>query len=196
MKYILPTLTFVIIFLYVRFFFKRLRPLIALKKAARYAGAKLLLTTPSYWLPTNQCKHSEILVIGDHFAYSIKMIGLFQKYCDLHFWNQREYATRKYLFHWQIAQAVPLGQKATTHKELNIDFTKGLPEDFSGKVIPFYLLSPTNSPIHITKNDVNVIVDLVPGDKLDNVIFADREYLHQYIRLALHEQITTKRNFT
>lgn len=182
-----------IVFLCLRFFFKRLRLLCSLKKAAKEAEAKLILTTPVFWLPTNRCKRSEILVIGKDFAYSVKVLGLYLKYSDLHFWNAKEYATHKYLFHWEIAQASPLGKRKVHRKRLNIDFTKGLPEDFCGKIYPFYLLSPTNSPIHITKNDANVIVDLVPGDKIDDIIFADRECLYQYIRLNLHEYTPTKR---
>ena len=186
-------LIFLIFFLSLRFFFKRLRLLFSLKRAAKEIDAKLILTTPTFWLPTNRCKRSEILVIGHNYAYSIKVLGLYLKYCDLHFWNAKEYATHKYLFHWEIAQASPLGKRNVRRKQLPIDFTKGLPEDFAGKVYPFYLLSPTNSPIHITKNDANVIVDLAPGDKVDDVIFADRECLYQYIRLSLHEYTSKKR---
>lgn len=184
---------FLVIFLSLRFFFKRLRLRRSLKRAAKEIGAKLILTTPMFWLPTNRCKRSEFLIIGSDFAYSIKVLGLYLKYCDLHFWNAKEYATHKYLFHWEIAQASPLGKRNVRHKQLNIDFTKGLPKDFTGKVYRFYLLSPTNSPIHITKNDANVIVDLAPGDKIDDVIFADRECLYQYIRLTLHEYTPKKR---
>jgi len=193
MNFLVSAIIFVIVFLYLRFFFKRLRLLLSLKKAAKDAEVKLTLTTPMFWLPTNRCKHSELVVTGHHYTYSIKVLGLFHKYCDLHFWNPREYATRKFLFHWQIAQAAPLGKTTAHRKCLDIDFSKGLPFDASSNIIPFYLLSPTSSPIHITKNDVNVIVDLAPGDKIDNVIFADREYLYQYIRLVLHEHTSTKR---
>lgn len=182
----------IVVFLYLRFFFKRLRLLLSLKKAAKRADAKLHLMTPVFWLPTNRCKHNEILVKCTDAVYSIKVIGLFQKFCDLHFWNAKEYATRKYLFHWQIDQATPLGAKATRHKQLNIDFGSGLLEASGGRRhICFYLLSPTNSPIKITKNDGNSIVNLEPGDKIDGIIFADREYLYQYIALSLHNRIIT-----
>ena len=193
MKYLIPAIIVIIVFLYLRFFFKRLRLLISLKKAAKDAGVKLTLTTPVFWLPTNRGKRSELVVTGYQYTYSIKVLGLFQKYCDLHFWSPREYATRKFLFHWQIAQAAPLGKTNARRKALDIDFSKGLPFDASRNIFPFYLLSPTNSPIHITKNDGNVIADLALGDKIGNVIFADREYLYQYIRLALHTYTPTKR---
>ena len=186
-------LTLLTIFLSLRFFFKRLRLLISLKRATKEIDAKLILTTPMFWLPTNRCKQSEILVIGHNYAYSIKVLGLYLKYCDLHFWNAKEYATHKYLFHWEIAQATRLGKRNVRRKRLSIDFTKALPEDFVGKVYPFYLLSPTNSPIHITKTDAAVIVDITPGDKIDDIIFADREYLYQHIRLSLHEYTSKKR---
>lgn len=183
-----------VIFLYLRFFFKRLRLLLSLKKAAKRAGVKLTLTTPTFWLPTNRAKRCELFVNAGDCAYGIKVIGLFQKYCDLHFWNCHEYGTRKYLFRWQIDQSTPLGSKDTRHKRLNIDFRAGQPDNVLGKkIIPFYLLSPTNYPIHITKNDGNMIVDLEPGTKIDDVIFADREYVFQYIALKLHEHTTTKR---
>ena len=181
------------VFLYVRFFFKRLRLLLSLKKAAKRAGVKLTLATPTFWLPTNRAKRCELFVDAGDCAYGIKVIGLFQKYCDLHFWNCHEYGTRKYLFRWQIDQASLLGLKDTRHKRLNIDFRAGQPDSVLGKrIIPFYLLSPTNYPIHITQNEGNKIVDLEPGSKIDDVIFADREYVFQYIALKLHERTTTK----
>lgn len=178
-----------ILFLYLRFVCKRLRLLFSLRKAAKHADAKISLVTPTFWFPTNRRKCCELIVTGDDFIYSIKVIGLFQKYCDLHFWSSREYGTRKYLLRFQIDQSTPLGSKDTRHKHLDIDFSVGMPEDTIGKqVLRFYLLSPTNFPIHITKNDGNMIVDLLPGNKIDNIIFADREYLYQYIALRLHER--------
>ena len=180
-----------IVFLYLRFLCKRLRLFLCLRKAAKRAGAKISLVAPTFWFPTNRCKRCELFVTGDDFIYGIKVIGLFQKYCDLHFWNPREYATRKYLLKFQIDQSTPLGSKDARHKHLDIDFTAGLPENTAGKqMLHFYLLSPTNFPIHITKNDGNMIVDLLPGSKIDDIIFTDREYLYQYIALRLHERGT------
>ena len=193
MKIFIAIIVFLLFFLYLRFVLKRLRLLLSLKKAAKQVGAKLTLTTARFWLPTNRSKQSEIIIDGSDVVYSIKVIGLFQKFCDLHFWNPREYATRKYLLRFQIDQSTPLGSKDTRHKRLDVDFTAGLPENARRKhVISFYLLSPANSPIHITKNDGNQIVDLEPGKKIDNIIFADREYLYQYIALALYERTTNK----
>ena len=181
------------VFLYLRFFCKRLRLLLSLRKAAKRVGVKLSLQAPTFWLPTNRYKGCEIFVTGGDFVYCVKVIGLFHKYCDLHFWNCHEYGTRKYLFRWQIDQATPLGSKDTRHKRLNIDYSAGLPDQALGKKkIPFYLLSPTNFPIHVTQNEGNTIVDLEPGSKIGDVLFADREYLYQYIALALHERATKK----
>lgn len=183
-----------VVFLYLRFFFKRLRLFCSVRKAAKQADATLRLTTPMFWFPTNRCKRSELLVESNDAVYTIKVIGLFQRFCDLHFWNCQEYATRKYLFHWQISQAAPLGSKNTRHKRLDIDFSSGLLEVAGDKQhICFYLLSPANSPIKITKNNGNSIVNLEPGDKIDHIIFADREYLYQYIALALHKRIYINR---
>lgn len=185
---------FIVSFLCLRYFFKRLRLLNSLKKAARRADAQLRLMTPMFWLPTNRGKRCEFLVIGSDAVYSIKVIGLFQKFCDLHFWNAREYATRKYLFHWQIGQAASLGSTNARRKRLNVDFKADLLEHLGCKQhVCFYLLYPTNSPIKITKNNGNSIVDLEAGDKIDGIIFADREYLVQYIALALHKRIYAAR---
>ena len=180
-----------VIFLLLRWFFKRKRLIRNLKKAAKRAGAKCRLTTLRFWLPTNRGKRCDFVVECEDAIYSIKVLGLFQKYCDLHFWNSREYATRKYLFHWQIDQATPLGSKDTRHKRLDIDFEADVPADSTKKHVCFYLLYPTNSPIKITKNDGNTIVNLEPSDKIDDVIFADREYLVQYIALSLHNRVIT-----
>ena len=177
---------FLFIFLYVRFFLKRLRLFLSLRNAARRAGAKITLTTAIFWLPTNRSKRCELLVTGSDFVYCIKVIGLFQRYCDLHFWNPREYATRKYLLRFQIDQATPLGVKGVRHKRLDIDFSAGCSE--GRQTVCFYLLSPSNYPIHLTKSDGNVIVDIEPGSKIDNIIFTDREYLYQYIALGLHKR--------
>ena len=182
----------IVFILLLRYFTKRLRLLTSLKKAAKRADAKLRLMSPMFWLPTNRGKHCELLVIGPDAVYSIKVLGLFQKYCDLHFWNSREYATRKYLFHWQIEQSNPLGSSNFRHKRLDVDFKADLLEHLGCKQhVCFYLLYPTNSPIKITKNNGNSIVDLEVGDKIDDVIFADREYLFQYIALALHQRANT-----
>ena len=183
-----------ILFLCIRYIFKRVRLIRSLKSAAKRAGARIRLTTPTIWLPTNRYKRCEFIVECSDAVYSIKVIGLFQKYCDLHFWNSHEYAKRKFLFHWQIEQSTPLGSKDTRHKRLDIDFKANLPANCDGKKhICFYLLYPTNSPIRITKNDGNLIVDLEPGSKIDDVIFADREYLIQYIALSLHNRVITNR---
>ncbi len=191
MKVFIAITIILLILMYLRFFFKRLRLLLSLKKAAKPTGAKLFLSTPLFWLPTNRGRRCEFFVTGDDFVYCIKVIGLFQKYCDLHFWNPREYATRKYLLRFQINQATPLGYTDTRHKHLDVDFSAGLPENACSKQrIHFYLLSPTNFPIHITKNDGNTIADLLPGNKIDNILFADREYLYQYIALGLHKRAT------
>ncbi len=193
MRFLFPIGCIIIGFLCLRFFFKRLRLLLSLKKAARRADAKLRLMTPMFWLPTNRGKRSELLIKTGDAIYAVKVIGLFQRYCDLHFWNWQEYSTRKYLLRFQIDQSTPLGSKDARHKRLQVDFEVGLPEDSDGKqIIRFYLLSPTNFPIHITKNDGNLVVDLQPGDKIDNIIFADREYLYQYTALALHKRISAK----
>lgn len=184
-----------LVFLYLRFFFKRLRLLLSLKKAARHSGSKLTVTSPVFWLPTNRGKYSQLMVEKEDAIYAIKVIGLFQKYCDLHFWTPQDYATRKYLLRFQIDQATPLGSKDTRHKRLDTDFEDNLPAASSKRIIPFYLLSPTNSPIHITKNNGNTIVDLLPGSKIDNIIFADREYLFQYIQLSLHERSDKKHEY-
>ena len=182
------------IFLCFRYIFKRVRLIRSLKKAAKRAGAKIRLTTPTIWLPTNRYKRCEFVVDCSDAVYSIKVIGLFQKFCDLHFWNSKEYATRKYLFHWQIDQATPLGSKDTHHKRLDIDFNANMPKDCDGKQhIRFYLLYPTNSPIKITQNNGNTIVPLEASNKIDDVIFADREYLIQYIALGLHNRVITNR---
>lgn len=180
-----------LILLYLRFYFKRVRLFRSLKKAAKRAGSKIILTTGKFWLPTNRSNRSEILIIGNDVVYSIKVLGLFQKFCDLHFWSPKEYATRKYLLKFQIGQAAPLGAKDVRRKQLNIDFSKDIPAESQGKrLIPFYLLSPANSPIRVSTNDGNQIVDLEPGKKIDNVIFADREYLYQYTVWSLHERVT------
>lgn len=179
---------FLFIFWYLRFFLKRLRLFLSLRNAARRAGAKIILNTATFWLPINRRKRCELLVTGSDFVYCIKVIGLFQRYCDLHFWNPREYATRKYLLRFQIDQATPLGAKGVRHKRLNIDFSAGLPHGESRQTVCFYLLSPSNYPIHLTKNDGNTIVDMEPGSKIDNIIFTDREYLYQYIALGLHKR--------
>lgn len=185
--------TALIIFLYIRFFFKRLRLLRYLKKAAKQAGSKLTLTSSMFWLPTNRCRRSEILVECPDAIYSVKVLGLFQRYCDLHFWNAKEYATRKYLLRFEIEQASPLGAKGGRRKHLNVDFESHLPATVKGKpIIRFFVLSPANSPIRISKHDGNTIVDLEPAGKVDNVIFADREYLYQYILLSLHTRNAKK----
>ena len=189
MKAVFVIAIFLVVFLYLRFFLKRLRLLLSLRKAAKRAGAKITLTAAAFWFPTNRCKRCELLVRGSDFVYCIKVIGLFQRYCDLHFWNPREYATRKYLLRFQIDQATPLGAKGTRHKRLNIDFSAGLPHGEEKQVVYFYLLSPANYPIHLTKNDGNAIVDIEPGSKIHNIIFTDREYLYQYIALGLHKRV-------
>ena len=182
-----------LVFLYLRFFFKRLRLLNYLKKASKQADSKLTLTCFQFWLPTNRCKRSEILIECEDAIYSVKVLGLFQRYCDLHFWNAQEYATRKYLLRFEIEQASPLGSKGGRHKRLDVDFESHLPETAKGKpIIRFFVLSPANSPIRITKHDGNTIVDLEPAGKVDNVIFADREYLYQYTLLSLHTRNAQK----
>lgn len=114
----------------------------------------------------------------DKNSYNIKLFGLLRKHCEIHFWNLQEYST-----HWYFTRAEYLGSPGpigltNDHRHRSLGNTDWATDP---NAIPVLLLSPSHAPVKLTKTDVNHLEELRGGDKIENAVFADLDYLFRYI---------------
>ena len=164
----------IVVILLLRFIMKRLWLFYQLKRFAKENNYTCTIPR-SCLLPNNRNNHY-VLICTENAVYNIKLFGLLLKHCEIHFWNAQEYSTDWYLMRSGFIAATPIGQ--TNHR----------PRRYLGKTdwlntdgIPVLLLSPTNAPVRLTQTNVNHLIELRSGDKIDNVIFADLDYLLRHI---------------
>ena len=168
----------VMVCIVLRFVVKRIWLFAVLRKFAKKHG--YTCTTPlSCLLPNNRNKHTVQIETGNT-IYSIKLFGILRKHCHIHFWSTKEYSIEWYF---------------TRH---GLDFTKTPFELLAGaksrslgrgnwttnsekEVIPVLLISPTHAPVMLTTTDVNHWEHLRAGEKIEDVLFADLDFLLRFI---------------
>ena len=74
-----------------------------------------------------------------------------------------------------LVDDIPLGHRQVRRRKL------GKWDINTSTEIPVLLYSPANSPIRITKTQVNHIERIEAGAKIDDVLLADTDFLFRYI---------------
>ena len=168
-------LIFVLYFLYVllRFVLKRIRLLRQIRRFAKENDLQCMTSVRSFLLPSNRCG-TAVYLRTDDICYNICLFGLLRKNCAVHFWSKEMYSVEKFIPRMSLVDT-PLGHRPARRRKLgkwNIN---------SDNEIPVLLYSSANSPIHITQTQVNHVERLMAGDKIEDVLFVDRDFLFRYI---------------
>ena len=165
-------LLFVLHFLYilVRFILKRTKLLYQVKRFAKEHSIECIVTTPAFLFPSNQFGTAVILKT-ERATYNIRLFGLLHKNCGVHFWGKSSYSVEKYIPRMLVYGERHPGRRRNLGK-WNIS---------SDTDISILLYSSANSPIYITQTLVNHISPLRAGDRIEDVILADTDFLFRYI---------------
>lgn len=165
-----------------RFIIQRTILLFKLKRFASKNNYNCKIVNPLFFIPLNFSSSGSVLIETESTVYNIKVFGILRKHCEVHFWNINEYSIRKYFFKWNYLSSTPLGQMNChrrktggfnfRNKKINCDYKL---------LIPIFLFSPTNNLLRVTQMQENNLKELKAGDKIDNIVFADRSYLFWYI---------------
>ena len=158
----------------VQFFFLRIKLLLKIKKFAQDNALDCKIKTREFLTPSNHCGTAVLLKTSKN-TYNIRLFGLLRKNCAVHFWNKRMYSVEKYIPRMSLVEKIPLGHRAVRRRRL------GQWDIGSDTEIPVLLCSPTKSLIRITQTNVNHIERLLAGDMIEDVLFADSDFLLRYI---------------
>lgn len=168
-------LLFVLHFLYilVRFIFKRARLLHQVKCFAKEHSIECIVTTPAFLFPSNRYGTAVLLKTNNE-TYNIRLFGLLRKNCAVHFWNKEMYSIEKFIPRMSLVDT-PLGHRPVKRRKL------GKWDINVNTEIPVLLYSSADSPLRIMQTKVNHIERLLVGDMIEDVLFADTDFLFRYI---------------
>ncbi len=155
------------------FYFKRTALYVSLKKKAKKSDLKLK-TNFSFWFLFNFKKTADFSMTGNDKSYKVKILNVFKKCSEIHFFNSREYALCNYWSWREVTSQKPLAQRDITHRIL----TSINPEN-DENVIPIILLSSRKPLIKATKTIENEICEISFGDKIENTVFANLDYIEK-----------------
>ncbi len=172
--YLLPVFAIWYLYILVRFIMLRIRLFFEIKHFAKENNIEYKITTPAFLIPSN--RHGTAVILKtEKSTYNIRLFGLLRKNCAVHFWNKEMYSVEKFIPRMILVNETPLGHTNVKRRNLgkwNIN---------ADTEIPVLLYSPANSPIRITKTQVNHIERLIAGDMIEDVLFADSDFLFRYI---------------
>ena len=164
------------VYVFLRFVIKRVRLFAVLRKFSNKHG--YACKTPlSGLLPNNRSKHLVQIETGST-VYSVKLFGLLRKHCDIHFWSSQEYSATQYFTRAEYIGGTPIGLTNARRRKLGNGNRKAHSKK---EVIPVLLISPANAPVRLTCTNVNHLEDLRAGEKIEDVLFADLDYLMRFI---------------
>ena len=112
--------------------------------------------------------------------YAVKLFGLLRKHCHIHFWSTEEYSIEWYFSrHGLDFKNTPfeLLAGAKSRSLGNWNWTANSEKE----VIPVLLISPAHAPVMLTSTDVNHWEHLRAGEKIEDVLFADLDFLLRFI---------------
>lgn len=178
--YILLIAAAVFLNMLLRFFFQRLSLLVQLKRFTQKYGYLLKVRNYFYfYFPTNRSSESTVTIETNDNYYNIRLFGLLRKHCEVHFWNLKAYSVDSYMTRREFVYSEPIGERNVKHRPLG-EFPK--PELTANKtVVPILLFSPTNVVVRLKQTVVNRYADLRAGDKIDEALFADTDFLFRHI---------------
>ncbi len=175
----------IVIFLLVllRFLLQRIRLYFQLNRFAKKYGFRCQILKKTFFLLFNKKNGSNVLLESDSTVYNVRTFGLLRKHCEIHFWHINEYSKTWYFLRSGFVAAQPIGKTNAEKRRQLGDFRVEAPLNLSAdkEIIPILLLAPTNAPVRLTKMDAVQVVDLRAGDKIDDVLFADLDFMFRFI---------------
>jgi len=168
----------VTVYIFLCFIVKRIWLFAALQRFAKKNGYVCKIPL-SCLLPNNRNRQVVLIETGST-VYAVKLFGLLRKHCHIHFWSMAEYSTEWYFSRRGLdLQKTPFELLAGARsRSLGItDWPVGSEKE----VIPLLLISPTQAPVMLTKTDANHWEHLRAGERIEDVLFADLDYLLRFI---------------
>ncbi len=167
----------VLLYRFLRFMAKRIFLWMALKQFAKKHNY-VCKVDHLCLLPSNKTSRFVQIETGST-VYVIKLFGLLRKHCEIHFWSQQEYAVEWYFSRNGLINEPYIGQTNKKRRRELGSWDCSIATDKA--VIPVLLIAPANAPVRLTHTDGNCCEHLRAGDRIDGVLFADRDYLFRYI---------------
>jgi len=166
----------VALYLFLRFLVKRLWLFAVLRRFAKKHGYICKMPLSCLW-PSNRNDCIVQLETGNT-LYAIKLFGLLRKHCEIHFWNLEEYSVVHFLMRSSFVAAKPIGLIGTKRRSLG---NGNWAVSSEKEVIPVLLISPAQAPVRLTQTMVNHLEHLRAGERIENAVFADLDYLLRFI---------------
>ena len=168
--YLLLILVLYYMYITLCFVLKRILLLYKIKQFAKVNNIEYKITMPAFLFPSNRYG-TALLLKTEKATYNIRLFGLLRKNCGVHFWGKSSYSVEKYIPKMLVYGERHPGRRRNLGK-WNIS---------SDTDISILLYSSANSPIYITQTLVNHISPLRAGDRIEDVILADTDFLFRYI---------------
>ena len=171
--YILPGILLYWLYAVLRFAVQRRKLLNKFKKfsAMYHIGCDFYLHR--FLLPGNRWGSAVILKAGDT-VFNIRLFCVLRKHCSVHFWNERNFHVRKNILRGAAVGDKPFGRYRKMGSWDVLDWQQE-------KVVNVLLYSPANSPFRVTRVQHNFIRELMAGEYIGDVMFADSDYFFRYI---------------
>ena len=166
----------VTVYTFLRFAIKRVWLFAVLQKFAKKHGYQCRIPLTCL-LPSNR-SNQLVEIKTAHTVYAVKLFGLLRKHCDIHFWSSQEYSATQYFTRAEYVSGTPIGLTGARRRSLGDRNRKECNEK---EVIPVLLISPANAPVRLTYTQVNHLEYLRAGEKIEDVLFADLDYLLRFI---------------
>lgn len=171
----------VTLYIFLRFIVKRIWLFTVLRRFAK-KHSYICKFPLSCLLPSNRNNNLVEIETGST-VYAVKLFGLLRKHCEIHFWSLAEYSAEWYLMRSGFVAAEPIGQAGARHRSLgNGNWAVSTEKE----VVPLLLISPAQAPVRLTKTEVNHLEYLRAGEKIEDVLFADLDYLMRFIENREH----------
>lgn len=166
------------VYLFLRFVIKRIWLFSVLHRFAK--RHRYTCKTPlSCLLPNNRNK--DIVQIETATAvYCIKLFGLLRKHCHIHFWSTKEYSIEWYFSRRGMDYDKTPFELLAGAKSRSLG-NRNWTANSEKEVIPVLLISPAHAPVMLTTTDVNHWEHLRAGEKIEDVLFADLDFLLRFI---------------
>ena len=165
------------VYVLIRFTIKRIILLHKIKHFAKENGIEYKISMPAFLFPSNRYG-TALLLKTEKATYNIRLFGLLRKNCAVHFWSKEQYSVEKYIPRMSLMES-SIGHRPVRRRML------GKWDTNSDAEIPVLLYSSANSPIRITKTQVNRIERIEAGAMIDDVLLADTDFLFRFIKKRL-----------
>lgn len=165
------------VYVFLRFITKRIWLFATLRRFAKKHGYVCKIPLSCIW-PNNRNDYIVQLETSNT-LYAIKLFGLLRKHCDIHFWSLKEYSATQYFTRAEYVGGTPIGQTGARRRSLG---NKNWAVSSEKEVAPVLLISPANAPVRLSQTKVNHFEDLQAGERIENAVFADLDYLLRFIK--------------